>query len=181
MDETAGRQERATRPSTLVNRDDLPGVRDREQINMLLTAHDPEVAEANFALLTERHSPLLRQIAQEPVTSAVNPNLRSNAIAALARFVSADNVNLLTDLAKQDDDEVVRAHAMTALANTGLQLAAPVLADSLDSPHPIEATAARKGLANLTSRHGRTTVEALLRPGQRLIDQVTRGQTAADD
>lgn len=181
MNETAGRQEGPTRPSTLVNRDDLPGVRDREEINVLLTAHDPEVAEANFARLTERHTPLLRQIAREAVTSAVNPNLRHNAIAALARFVSADNLNLLTDLAKHDDDEVIRAHAMTALANTGLQLVVPVLADSLDSPHPIEATAARKGLANLTTRLGRTTVETLMRPGQRLVAQTARGQTAADE
>jgi HEAT repeat protein len=169
------------RPSTLVNRDDLPGVRAREEINVLLTAHDPEVAEANLAQLTERHSPLLRQIAREPVTSAVNPNLRNNAIAALARLISVDNLNLLTDLAKHDDDEVIRAHAMTALAKTGLQLAVPVLADSLDSTHPIEATAAKKGLAYLTDRLGRSTVEALMRPEQRLIEQPSLGLTAADE
>jgi len=181
MDETAGQRDLAMRPSTLVNRGDLPGVRAREKINVLLTAHDPEVAKANLAQLTERHSPLLRQIAREPVTSVVNPNLRNNAIAALAHLVSVDNLNLLTDLAKHDKDEVIRAHAMTALANTGLQLAVTVLADSLDSPHPIEATVARKGLANLTDRLGRTTVEALMRPEQRLIEQPFRGQTSADE
>lgn len=156
-------------------------MRAREEINILLTAHDPEVAEANLAQLSERHSSLLRQIAREPVTSAVNPGLRRNAITALARLVSADNLNLLTDLARRDDDELVRAHALTALANTELQLAVPVLADALGSPHHVEATAARKGLAVLTARLGPATVEAVLRPEQRLIAQASRGETAADD
>jgi len=182
MSQTAGQEEPAVRPSTFVSRDDLPGVRAREEINMLLTAHDPEVAKANLAQLTERHSPLLREIAREPATSAVNPSLRRNAITALGHLVSVDNLNLLTDLARRDDDELVRASALTSLANTGPQLAVPVLADATGSPHPVEAVAAQKSLAVLTARLGPAAVEAVLRPEQqRLVAQTSRGQTAADD
>jgi HEAT repeat protein len=108
MSDRAGQEEQpAVRPSTLVSRDDLPCVRAREEINMLLRAHDPDVAEANLARLTDEHSPLLRQIARDREASSRDPSLRRNAIIALGRIVSVENLNLLAELAT-GDDEVIR-------------------------------------------------------------------------
>lgn len=164
-----GRERPAERPSTLVNRDDLPGVRAREEINALLRAHDPETAEANLARIGDRHGPLLRRIAREPDTAGRDPQIRRNAITALGRLASVEDLNVLTDLATGDEDELIRATALTVLAATGLRLAAPLLADAQESRDPVEATAARKALASLAARLGRETVENALRPDQRML------------
>ncbi len=182
MTDTGGQEEPAVRPSTLVNRDDLPGVRAREEINVLLRAHDPDVAEANLARLTDKHSPLLRQIAREHGALSRDPSLRRNAITALGRIISVDNLNLLTELATSDDDERIRGDALTMLAGTGLRLAVPLLADTQDSRNPVESGAARKGLATLTDRIGPAAVEATLRPSQRQLPapEGASGETAPD-
>jgi len=182
MSDLGGQDVGAVRPSTLVNRDDLPGVRAREEINVLLRAHDPDVAEANLARLTDEHGPLLRQIARDPDVSGRDPNLRRNAITALGRLVSVENLNLLAELATSDDDEVVRGDALTALARTGLRLAVPVLAHAQDSRSVVEATAARKGMAALTERLGPKAVGTALLSGQRRVvpPESAGGQTAAD-
>ncbi|WP_131742445.1 HEAT repeat domain-containing protein, partial [Actinomadura roseirufa] len=165
MSGNAGQEQPAERPSTLVNRDDLPGVRAREELNELLRAHDPETAEENLARLTDRHAPLLRRLALEPGSPGRDPNLRRNAITALGRLVSVENLNTLTEIATGDEDEVVRGSALTVLAGTGLRLAAPLLAGAQDSEHPVEATAARKGLGLLAERLGAGAVEAAIGAG----------------
>jgi len=182
MTDRAGQEEPAVRPSTLVDRSDLPGVRAREEINILLRAHDPEVPDANLDQLTDRHSPLLRQIANDRQAYGRDPSLRRNAINALGRIISVENLNLLTELATRDDDEAIRTNALIALANTGLSLAVPLLADAQDSGHPVEAAAARKGLSTLADRLGTDTVEAALRSGQRRIGppDSTGGATTSD-
>ncbi|TDD88729.1 HEAT repeat domain-containing protein [Actinomadura rubrisoli] len=183
MSERAGREEEpATRPSTFVSREGLPGVRAREEVNELLRAHDPEVAEENLARLTDEHSPLLRQIARERDVSARDPHLRRNAITALGRVVSVENLNVLAELAALDDDELIRASALTVLAGTGLRLAVPLLADAQESRSPVEAAAGAKGLAALADRLGTDAVEAALRPGQRQPGpaETSGGETEAD-
>ena len=182
MSDRAEQYEPGERPSTLVSRDELPGVRAREELNVLLRAHDPDVAEENLARLTDEHSPLLRRIAREPDFSGQDPSLRRNAITALGRLASVENLNVLTELATRDDDELVRSSALTVLAGTGLSLAAPLLADAQDSRAPIEATAARKGLSALAERLGPDAVEAMLRPSQRQAPplETGRGQTDSD-
>lgn len=110
MSDNAGQQEPAVRPSTLVSRDDLPGVRAREEVNRLLRAHDPDTAEANLARLTDEHSRLLRRIARERDTSGRDPSLRRNAVTALGRVISVENLNLLVELAVGDDDEHIRGN-----------------------------------------------------------------------
>lgn len=86
------------------------------------------------------------------------------------------------NITRAGDDEVIRANALTVLAGTGLRLAAPLLADAQDSAHPLEAAAARKGLAILADRLGPDAVETALRPGQRLAAPLERtgGETAPD-
>lgn len=182
MSDNAGQQEPAVRPSTLVSRDDLPGVRAREEVNRLLRAHDPDTAEANLARLTDEHSRLLRRIARERDTSGRDPSLRRNAVTALGRVISVENLNLLVELAVGDDDEHIRGNALTTLANTGLGLAAPLLADAQDSPSPVEAIAARKGLATLADRLGPDSVEAALGSGRRRAapPETAGGETAPD-
>jgi hypothetical protein len=188
VEQGTGQEEPAVRPSTLVSRDDLPGVRAREEINVLLRAHDPEVAEANLARLTDEYSPLLRRIAREPDVTGRDPSLRRNAITALGRLISVDNLNVLTELATGDDDELIRGSALTVLAGSGLLLAAPLLADAQNSREPVEAVAARKGLAALADRLSPDAVETVLRRGQRrergqrraAPPETTRGETARD-
>jgi hypothetical protein len=182
MSDRPEQYEPGERPSTLVSRDDFPGIRAREELNILLRAHDPDVAEQNLARLTDEHSPLLRRIAREPAFSGRDPSLRRNAITALGRLASVENLNVLTELATRDDDELVRSNALTVLADTGLSLAVPLLADAQDSRAPIEAAAARKGLSALAARLGPDAVEVMLRPSQRQAPppETGRGQTDAD-
>ncbi|MFA1550225.1 HEAT repeat domain-containing protein [Actinomadura chokoriensis] len=169
MSQNAGQDQPAERPSTLVDRGDLPGVRAREEINELLRAHDPETAEANLARLLDRHGPLLRRIAREPDTLGRDPQIRRNAVTALGRLASVEDLNVLTELATRDEDELIRGNALIALADTGLHLAVPLVAEAQTSSHPLEATAARKALSSLVERLGRDAVEGALRPGQRIL------------
>lgn len=182
MSDRAGQEEPAVRPSTLVNRDDLPGVRAREELNVLLRAHDPEVAEANLARLTDEHSPLLRRIANEQDVTGRDPSLRRNAITALGRLISVENLNVLTELATRDDDALIRVSALTVLAHTGLLLAVPLLAVAQDSREPVEAAAARKGLAVLADRLSPDAVETVPWPRRRRVasPQTSSGETAQD-
>lgn len=154
------KQSETTRPSTLVNRRILPGVLEREELNRLLRAHDPEVAAANSAEITAAHAPLLRQIALEPPTAAGDPGVRGNAITWLGRLAAPDDLNVLTRLAQFDADPGVRGAALLSLGASGVQLAAPVLAAALVSRETVEAVAAAKGLRLLAKRVGTDTVMA---------------------
>src|SRR5215510_14681200 len=92
---------KTTRPSTLVNRQILPGVKEREDLNRLLRVHDPEVAVANRTEITEKHSPLLRQIALEGYIGG-DPGARKQAIVWLGRIATPDNLNTLVKLVQFD-------------------------------------------------------------------------------
>ena len=147
------------RKSVRVRRSLLPEVARRERLNRLLLAHDPEVAEENRAQLTEEDFELLRQIAQEGALAGTPPVLRQNAIAFLADRPTAENVNVLEDIARRGDDPYVRGAALVALGTTGLRMVAPTLADGLNARDPVEAASAEHGVVAL----GRTIGEPALR------------------
>jgi HEAT repeat protein len=151
----------ATRPSTLVNRRILPGVQEREELNQLLRVHDPEVAAANSAKITAKHSPLLRQIALEASPQAGgDPGARKRAIEWLGRLAAPDDLNVLVKLAQFDPDAGVRGAALVSLGTSGVQLAVPVLAAALTSRDVVEAVAAEKALYSLADRIGADPVLA---------------------
>jgi HEAT repeat protein len=152
----------ATRPSTLVNRRLLPGVQEREDLNRLLRAHDPEVAAANRSEITAKHAPLLRQIALERPHAGGDPGARKQAIAWLGRFAAPDDLNILVKLAQFDPDPGVRSAALGSLGATGVQLAAPILAAALASRDAVEAVAAAKALSSLADQIGPDAVLATI-------------------
>jgi HEAT repeats len=154
-----------TRPSRLVNRRILPGVEERETLNRLLRAHDPEVAAENLSKISAAHAPLLRQIALEGQQAGGDPAVRKHAIALLGRFAAPEDLNALVGLAQFDADTGVRAAALVSLGTSGVQLAAPILAAALASDDTVEATAGAKALHALADRIGADVTLASISPG----------------
>ena len=147
------------RKSVRFSRSRMPEVARRERLNRLLLNHDPEVAAKNQAKLTEEDFELLRQIAQEGALAGTPPALRQNAIAFLSDRPTPENVNVLESIARRGDDPYVRGAALVALGQTGLRMAAPILADGLDADDPVEAASAEHGVVAL----GRAIGEPALR------------------
>jgi DNA invertase Pin-like site-specific DNA recombinase len=132
-----------------VDRGQIPEAAQRERLNQLLLAHDPEVAERNRARITDRDFELLRRIAQEGALAGTPPVLRRNAITYLADRPTPENLNLLVDLARHGEDLYVRGAALAALGRTGLGAVAPILVDGLAAREPVEAAAAEHGIVAL--------------------------------
>jgi HEAT repeat protein len=153
-------EEPLKRPSTLVDRLDLPGVRAREELTRLLRAHDPEAAAEYSERISAEHLPLLRQMARETPDGASDPVVRRHAIALLAKFPDPDAMNLLADLARFDRDPAVRGEALLGLGHSGVKLAAPILGAALASPDGVEAAAAAKAVRALAERVGGPSVRA---------------------
>jgi HEAT repeat protein len=152
---------KATRPSTLVNRRILPGVKEREDLNRLLRVHDPEVAEANRAEIKAKYALLLRQIALEGHAGG-EPGTRKQAIALLGDIATPDDLNILVKLVQFDADPTVRSASLVSLGKSGTQLAAPILAAALASRDDVEAVAAAKALYSLADRIGPDSVLATI-------------------
>lgn len=177
----------ARRKSTRVARGNLDLVRRREQLNELLLAHDPEDAEWALAEIRDEDHALLRQIAREGAITGVTPRLRQNGIAALAHFPTQENLNLLTELAQHGEDFYVRSHALVALGQSGVALAAPVLRDRLAASESLEASAAERGLEALARSVGADVVraafahesrETIVARGKLLIERLEAQPTA---
>jgi HEAT repeats len=164
------------RASVRVDRGQIPEVAQRERLNRLLLAHDPEVAEENRARITDRDLPLLRRIAQEGALSGTAPALRRNAIAYLADRPTPENVNLLVDLARHGEDFYVRGAALAALGRTGLRAVAPILADGLAAQEAVEAASAEHGVVALARTLGAPALRAALATERRraVLDRVDR-------
>src|SRR5260370_42172993 len=92
------------RPSTHVDRQDLPGARARERVSAILQVHDLEESERVLSELTDADEPILRQIAREGAISGANPIIRYKAISALARRPMAHNLNLLPSVLRFGED-----------------------------------------------------------------------------
>jgi len=144
----------ARRESVRVPRERVPEVAHRERLNRLLLAHDPEVAEKNRAKITDRDLELLRRIAQEGALAGTPPALRRNAIHYLADRPLPENVNVLVDLARHGEDLYIRGAALAALGRTGLRAVAPILANGLSAPEPVEAASAEHGMVALARAIG---------------------------
>jgi HEAT repeat protein len=152
----------AQRVSRRVTPTDYPNVQRRLRLNRLLLMHDPEVAEENLAQIEEEDLPVLRRMAQESILSGNTPVLRRNAIAALSRFPTVENLNLLTELAQYGEDSYVRGASLTALANTNLAMALPLLKEGLAGRDLVEYRRAQEGLLRLAAEFGTGSIEDLM-------------------
>jgi hypothetical protein len=169
------------RASVRVDRGPIPEIAQRERLNRLLLAHDPEVAEQNRARITDRDLALLRRIAQEGALSGMAPVLRRNAITYLADRPTPENVNLLVDLARHGEDFYVRGAALAALGRTGLRAVAPILADGLAAQEPVEAASAEHGVVALARALGEPALRAALATERRraVLDRLDRALARA--
>jgi hypothetical protein len=146
-----------SRPSTRVDRTELPALSVRERVVAFLRAHDPDTQNRVAYKLSEEDFALVRLIAQEGAATNTEAPVRYSAIAALARSPAVQNLNLLVDLAQFGEDFYVRGHALLALGATGLSLALPVIAKHLFAEERFEQLAARRAiklLARLGSAGG---------------------------
>lgn len=147
------------RPSTLVPREGWPGVRVREEVNALLTAIEPDAAEAGIGAIGDSHVALLRRIARDTEDANNAPYFRRRAASALARFPSELNMALLRELALSDTDSSIRCVALISLATLGDESCLTVLQRALSSEDLLEAAAARKALVVLVNRIGQDVLE----------------------
>jgi HEAT repeat protein len=152
----------ARRESVRVSLEAYPQVERRLRLNRLLLAHDPEVAAANLEELVEEDVEVLRRMAQESVLSGNGPVLRCHAIAALARFPSQGNVDLLAELARLGEDPSVRGAALAALADTGLASVLPALKEGLAAKDPVEWETAQRAMVRLGGAVGVEAIQSLL-------------------
>jgi len=171
----------AKRASVRVDRGRIPEIAQRERLNRLLLAHDPEVAEQNRAKITDRDLELLRRIAQEGSLAGTPPALRRNAIVYLGDRPTPENVNLLVDLARHGEDFYVRGAALAALGRTGLRAVAPILADGLAAQEPVEAASAEYGVVALARALGGPALRAALATERRraVLDRLDRALAKA--
>lgn len=150
------------RESVKVALKEYPEVERRLRLNRLLLMHDPDVAKENLAQIGQADLPVLRRIAQESVLSGNEPAIRRNAISVLGRFPTVENLNLLADLARYGEDPYVRGAALTALADTGIALALPLLKEGLAGRDSIDYRRAQQGLLRLGARLGSGRIKELL-------------------
>jgi HEAT repeat protein len=142
------------RESIRVDPKEFPAIERRLRLNRLLLIHDPEEVEERIAQIEEKDLPVLRQIAQESILSGNEPTVRRNAIKVIGRFITPENLNLLTNLARFGEDPYVRGSALTSLAQSGIALALPVLKEGLAAHDPIEYRRAQLGLLHLGEKLG---------------------------
>jgi HEAT repeat protein len=150
------------RPSTLVNRSELGAIAARERIVRILQGHDFDAVERSFRELGEADYPIVRLIAQEGVSSNLEPAIRYNAISVLGRGAPRENLNVLADLATFGEDFYVRGHALLALGMTGLYLALPVIALHLTARERFEQLAAARAIEALVKNSSEDGVKARL-------------------
>ena len=151
------------RPSVRVDASGWPLIERRRELNRLLLAHDPETFQENIAQLRESDGAILRVMARESVAAGSEPALRMAAISALSRFPVPENLAALADLCRHGEDPYVRGQAMYALADTGLELALPLLRDGLAARDPVEVRKAQLGVRKLGATLGESRVRYVLR------------------
>jgi hypothetical protein len=142
------------RPSTLLPRGAIPiAIQQRQELERMLRVHDPDLVEKTRARIKPTQMPLIRRIALESPSSE-DMVVRKHAIALLASRGTADDLNLLTELARFDAEPAIRAEAITGLARIGVEMAAPILLEALASRDLVESTAASKAVAALAQKVG---------------------------
>ena len=146
------------RPSVTLTGDALVRIRARQRLQRLLLQHDPDGPPP---LVAARDMDLLRQMATEGTAASHVPAIRRGAMMLLAASPTPENLALLTELAVSGEDLYVRGHALMALGQTGLSLAAPLLREALGSVEAYERQAAEAGLRLLGKRAGSGILAAL--------------------
>lgn len=138
-----------TRKSRIADRGDLPALDARARVVAVLGAHDEPSA---FDRLVDADRPMVGLLARESAAFGAEPAIRYSAIAALSHHPSAQELNLLTDLARFGEDGYVRGHALLALGATGSYAHLTVIASALNAEDSFERGAAAKSVAAL-ARH----------------------------
>jgi len=85
---------------------------------------------------------------------------RKHAIALLGSLAGAEDLNLLSDLARFDAEPAIRAEALAGLARSGAAMATPILVEAIASSDLLEAAAASKALGILAGKAGVAAVRA---------------------
>lgn len=146
------------RPSATLTGGAFARIRARQRLQRLLLQHDPDGPPP---LVSARDMDLLRQLATEGAAANHVPAIRRGAMMLLAASPTPENLALLTELAVSGEDFYVRGHALMALGQTGLSLAAPLLREALGSDEVYERQAADAGLRLLGKRAGTGILAAL--------------------
>ena len=76
-------------------------------------------------------------------------------------------MNVLEGIARRGDDPYVRGAALVALGQTGLRMAAPILADGLNAADPVEAASAEHGVVALGRAIGEPALRAAFQDERR--------------
>jgi HEAT repeat protein len=146
------------RASRLIDRSEFPALQVRERVLKLLRAHCPD--SRGDAKFEESDYAVVRLIAQEGAISNAEPAVRYKAIAALASSSTAENLNLLIDLAEFGEDFYVRGHAVLALGLAGTQIALPTIARHLNATERFEQAAAASAVALIARKSSIESVAA---------------------
>lgn len=162
----------AIRTSKRIDRVEFPALQARKRVANVLRAHDLDSRGFAITALLESDHALVRIIAQEGAISNTEPAVRYNAIAALASAATAEDVNLLLDLAHFGEDFYVRGHALLALGASGMQISLPAIAGHLTAADKFEQDAARKAVALIARK---TSIESL-KAHASLLDENSRAE-----
>jgi HEAT repeat protein len=166
----------------MVDRSELPAIAARERVSALLRTHDLVEAERAFDELTTADQPMVRLIARESAAFGTEPAVRYSAIAALAHTASAENLNLLTDLARFGEDFYIRGHAMLALGSAGTYAHLEPILRGLNAEEPFERAAASKALGSLAQHSPAEALRAHAATlgGPELVEQVDAALSALE-
>ncbi len=131
----------------------------RLELERLLSAHDPDTAQAATAAIRDADQPILRQMATESAATGTPPVLRRHAILVLAQRPTSENLSLLRRLAGEDSDLNIRGTATAALASTGRQDALAVVLSSMSASDPVLVAYAQCSARVLAEKLGRPAVD----------------------
>jgi HEAT repeat protein len=148
------------RESKTVDRRGFAAIDARERVAAKLRVHDVYEGEKLVTELSDDEYHIVRTIAEQPAFANGDPGLRYAAIQALARRLSAENLNLLEDLARFGEDFYVRSHALLALGHAGLYAHIATVAPALDAEERLERSAAARALLEIAARTSLAAVRA---------------------
>lgn len=148
----------SSRASLILKDPRFAAIRRRQRLNAVLTFHDPDSTGQE---IRSTDIPLLGLAAREGIMTNYVPASRRNAILALSRWPSVENLALLNELAQLGEDFYARGHALIALGLSGVSLAAPLLVSGMRARDAYERDAAAAGLLMLARKLGPGVVRSL--------------------
>jgi hypothetical protein len=148
---------RPKRTSRLVARRAIPAsIRLRFEVEKLLGDRDFSLVKQ--PVINDAHLSVVRRIAFDQSTEGEGFALRRRAVAAIGLLGTTEDLNLMEDLARFDNDPGIRAEALLGLGRSGLALVTPVLVAAIASNDPLEAAAGSKALEILVAKVGDSVV-----------------------